>query len=62
MARNSLSLNVIKDSFHGITLFRNDTRSFLKGKTIRKGPPKRKLVAYIMERLDDFEGVRKWCI
>jgi hypothetical protein len=33
--------------------FRNDTRSFLKGKTVRKGSPKRKLRADIMKRLDD---------
>jgi hypothetical protein len=33
--------------------FRNDTRLFLKGKIIRKGPPKRKLRADIIERLDD---------
>jgi hypothetical protein len=35
--------------------FRNDTRSFLKNKTIRKGPPKQKLGADIMERLDDLK-------
>jgi hypothetical protein len=32
--------------------FRNDTQSYLKGKTMRKGPSKQKLRAYIMERLD----------
>jgi hypothetical protein len=36
-------------------LFRNDTLSFLKGKTMRKGPPKQKLRADIMERLDDLK-------
>jgi hypothetical protein len=36
-------------------LFRNDRRSFLKGKTIRKGPPKKKLGADIMEMLDDLK-------
>jgi hypothetical protein len=35
--------------------FKNDTRSFLKGKTIRKGPPKRKLKADIMEMIDDMK-------
>jgi hypothetical protein len=35
--------------------FRNDTRSFLKGKTIRKGSPKRKLKADIMEMIDDLK-------
>jgi hypothetical protein len=33
--------------------FSNDTRSFLKCKTVRKGTPKRKLIADIMERFDD---------
>jgi hypothetical protein len=36
-------------------LFKNDTRSFLKGKTVRKGPLKRKLGADIMEMLDDLK-------
>jgi hypothetical protein len=36
-------------------LFRTMTRSFLKGKTIRKGSPKQKLGADIMERLDDLK-------
>jgi hypothetical protein len=31
------------------------TRSFLKGKNIRKGSPKQKLGADIMERLDDLK-------
>jgi hypothetical protein len=32
--------------------FRGDKRSFLKGKTVRKGPPKRKLRADIMKMFD----------
>jgi hypothetical protein len=44
--------------------FRSDRRSFLKGKTVRKGPPKRKLGAEITKMLDglkesengEFEG------
>jgi hypothetical protein len=35
--------------------FRNDTWSFLKGKTVRKGPPKQKLGAYIIKTLDDLK-------
>jgi hypothetical protein len=35
--------------------FRNDPQSFLKGRTMRKGSPKRKLGADIMERLDDLK-------
>jgi hypothetical protein len=35
--------------------FKNDTRSFLKGKTIIKGSPKRKLGADIIKRLDDLK-------
>jgi hypothetical protein len=35
--------------------FRNDTRSFLKGKIIRKGSPKRKLGADIVQVLDDLK-------
>jgi hypothetical protein len=35
--------------------FRSDTQLFLKGKTIRKGPPKQKLRADIMEMLDDLK-------
>jgi hypothetical protein len=35
--------------------FNIDTWSFLKGKTEREGPPKRKLRADIMERLDDLK-------
>jgi hypothetical protein len=36
-------------------LFRNDTLSFLKGKTVRKGPPKRKFGADIIKMLDDLK-------
>jgi hypothetical protein len=36
-------------------LFRSDRRSFMKGKTIRKGSPKRKLGANIMKMLDDLK-------
>jgi hypothetical protein len=35
--------------------FRNDRQSFLKGQTIRKGPPKQKLGADIMEMFDDLK-------
>jgi hypothetical protein len=35
--------------------FRNDTRSFLKGKTVRKGPPKRTFGADIIKMLDDLK-------
>jgi hypothetical protein len=35
--------------------FRIDTRSFLKGKTVRKGPPKQKFRADIMQMLDDLK-------
>jgi hypothetical protein len=35
--------------------FRNDTRSFLKGKTIRKGPPKRTFRADIIKVLDELK-------
>jgi hypothetical protein len=35
--------------------FRNDTWSFLKGKTVRKGPPKQKFRANIMQMLDDLK-------
>jgi hypothetical protein len=35
--------------------FRGDKWSFLKGNTIRKGPPKRKLEPYIMKMLDDLK-------
>jgi hypothetical protein len=35
--------------------FRSDRRSFLKGKPIRKGPPKQKLGANIMKTLDDLK-------
>jgi hypothetical protein len=33
--------------------FRSDKQSFLKGKTVRKGPPKHKLGADIKQMLDD---------
>jgi hypothetical protein len=35
--------------------FRNDTRLFLKGKTIRKGLPKRKFREDIIKVLDDLK-------
>jgi hypothetical protein len=35
--------------------FRSDRRLFLKGKTVRKGPPKGKLKTDIMELLDDLK-------
>jgi hypothetical protein len=35
--------------------FRNDTRSFLKGKIVRKGPPKRKFGADIIKMLNDLK-------
>jgi hypothetical protein len=35
--------------------FRIDTQSFLKGKTIRKGPPKQKFGADIIKMLDDMK-------
>jgi hypothetical protein len=35
--------------------FRSDRRSFLKGNTTRKGPPKQKLGADIMKMLDDLK-------
>jgi hypothetical protein len=35
--------------------FKGDKRPFLKGKTFRKGPPKRKLRAYIVKMLDDLK-------
>jgi hypothetical protein len=34
-------------------LSRNDTRSFLKGQTVRKGSPKRKFGAYIIKMMND---------
>jgi hypothetical protein len=34
---------------------RNDTRLFLKGKTIRKGSPKRKFGVDIIKTLDDMK-------
>jgi hypothetical protein len=36
-------------------LFRNDTRSFLKSKTVKKGSSKRKFRAYIIKMLDDLK-------
>jgi hypothetical protein len=33
----------------------NDTLSFLKGKTVRKGPPKRKFGVDIIKMLDDLK-------
>jgi hypothetical protein len=35
--------------------FRNDTRSFLKGKTVTKGSPKQKFRADIIKMLNDFK-------
>jgi hypothetical protein len=35
--------------------FRNDTRSFMKGKTVRKGSPKQKFRADIIKVLDDLK-------
>jgi hypothetical protein len=35
--------------------FRNDPRSFMKGKTIRKGPPKPKFEVDIIKMLDDLK-------
>jgi hypothetical protein len=35
--------------------FRNDTRSFLKGKIVRKGSPKQKFGTYIIQKLDDLK-------
>jgi hypothetical protein len=35
--------------------FRNDTRLFLKGKTVRKGPPKQKFRTDIINMLDDLK-------
>jgi hypothetical protein len=35
--------------------FKSDRRSFLKGKAVRKGPPKRKLGADIIKMLDDLK-------
>jgi hypothetical protein len=37
--------------------FKNDTRSFLKGKTVRKGPPKRKFGTYIIKKLNDLKEI-----
>jgi hypothetical protein len=52
--RKSLSLIVIEDSFHQIT-HSEMTQSFLKDKTVRKGSPKRKLGANIVQVLDDLK-------
>jgi hypothetical protein len=35
--------------------FKGDRKSFTKGKTVRKGPPKRKLRADITKMLDDLK-------
>jgi hypothetical protein len=35
--------------------FRNDTRPFLKDKTVRKGSPKKKFEADIIKMLDDLK-------
>jgi hypothetical protein len=35
--------------------FRDDKKSFMKAKKIRKGPPKRKLGAYITQMIDDLK-------
>jgi hypothetical protein len=39
--------------------FRNETRTFLKGKTVRKGPPKRKFRADIIKSAQWPEWVKK---
>jgi hypothetical protein len=46
---------VIEGSFRRITHSGNDTRLFLKGRTVRKGPPKRKFGADIIKMLDDLK-------
>jgi hypothetical protein len=38
--------------------FRGDKHSFLKGKTVRKGPPKQKLGADIVKMLDDLKELK----
>jgi hypothetical protein len=38
--------------------FKGDRKSFMKGKTVRKGPPKRKLRADITQILDDLKESR----
>jgi hypothetical protein len=42
--------------------FRGDRKSFMKGKTVKKGPPKRKLGADITQMLDDLKesGIGKF--
>jgi hypothetical protein len=42
--------------------FRNETQSFLKGKTIRKGLPKQNLEVDTMEMLDDLKKSEKMCV
>jgi hypothetical protein len=42
--------------------FRNETQSFLKGKTIRKGLPKQNLEVDTMEMLDDLKKSEKLCV
>jgi hypothetical protein len=42
--------------------FRNDIRSFLKSKTIRKGPPKRKFRVDIIQILDDMKELEMVCL
>jgi hypothetical protein len=37
-------------------LFRNDTRKFLKGKTVRKGSPKQKFGADTIKMIDDLNA------
>jgi hypothetical protein len=53
-AEKYLSLIIIEDSFHQITRL-GMTRSFLKGKTSRKRPPKQKFGADIIKVLDDLK-------
>jgi hypothetical protein len=36
--------------------FRNDTKSFIKGKTVRKGPPKRKMGVDVMKFLSELKS------
>jgi hypothetical protein len=53
--RKSLSLIIVKYSFHQITRL-GMTRSFLKGKPVRKGSPKqKKFRADIIKTLDDLK-------
>jgi hypothetical protein len=55
MARKSLYLIFIKDSFHRIT---HAVQSFLKDKTVRKGSPKQKFGADIIKMLDDIKVMK----